>query len=64
MGVVSDLASLGFDVGKPVEVARGIDVLILTRDQKAGLLKRYLAETGIPLSDPIRAAATTYGVAL
>ncbi len=61
---MDDLRQLGFNVARPVEVAQGIGALVLTREQKAGLLRRYLAETGIPMNEAIRNAAGLYKEAL
>lgn len=61
---MADLSALGFDVARPVDVARGIGGLILSREQKAALLRRYLQETGIPLSEQVLSAADSYREAL
>ncbi len=43
-----------------VATARFIDGLVVTRRQKAGILREYLRNVGEELSEPIRTAADAY----
>lgn len=61
---VADLQFVGAPVEDPVGTARFIAGMILTRRQKAALLKEYLREKGISLTDEIRRAADPYADAL
>lgn len=60
MGAVADLQFFNAPVGDPVATARFIGGLILTRRQKAALLKDYLIEKGVVLDESIRAGAAAY----
>jgi hypothetical protein len=64
MSVQADLGFLGAPIANPVSTASFIGGLILTRRQKASLLKDYLAEIGQSLTDEIRRAADAYADAL
>jgi hypothetical protein len=57
---IADLRFVGAPVDDPVATARFIGGMILTKRQKAGLLKNYLSEKGVSLSSDIRAAADVY----
>lgn len=61
---VADLQFVGAPVEDPVGTARFIAGMILTRRQKAALLKEYLREKGLSLTDEIRRAADPYADAL
>lgn len=60
MGAIDDLRFVGAPVDDPVGIARFISGMILTKRQKAGLLKTYLSEKGLSLSADIRSAADQY----
>lgn len=64
MAALEDLAFIGAPTLDAVATARFIAGLVLTRRQKASLLKEYLAQRGIPLSDEVRAAADPFAEAL
>ncbi len=64
MAAVADLRFIGAPVEDAVATARFIAGLVLTRRQKASLLKEFLAERGFPLSDEVRAAADPFVEAL
>ena len=60
MASIADLRLLGAQVENPVATATFINGLIITRRQKAGVLRDYLTEVGIDLSDEVRNAASEY----
>lgn len=60
MGAIDDLRFVGASVDDSVGVARFISGMILTKRQKASLLKTYLSEKGVSLSVEIRSAADQY----
>lgn len=64
MGKVADLTYIGAPVDDPVRTAAFIGGMILTKRQKAALLKDYLGEKGISLSGDIRRAADAYAESL
>jgi len=64
VGKVADLAFVGADVDDPVRTAFFIGGMILTKRQKASLLKDYLLEKGLTLNAAIRRAADAYVEAL
>jgi hypothetical protein len=64
MGKVDDLLYIGAPVSDPVQTAAFIGGMILTKRQKAGLLKEYLQEKGLSLSAEIRKGADAYVEAL
>lgn len=64
MGAVADLSFIGAPTDDAVRTASYIGGLILTRRQKAALLKDYLAERGQALTPEIRRAADAYVEAL
>ena len=64
MGKRDDLSFMGAPVDNPVATAGFIGGLILTKRQKAALLKDYLTESGKALSDEVRRAADAYADAL
>lgn len=64
MGAVEDLRLIGAPVGDPVATARWIGGLIMTRRQKAALLREYLTELGLSLTTQVREAAEQYAEAL
>ncbi len=64
MAALEDLAFIGAPTQDSVATARFIAGLVLTRRQKASLLKEYLAQRGLPLSDEVRAAADPFAEAL
>lgn len=64
MGAVADLGFIGAPVDSPVQTAAFIGGMILTKRQKASLLKDYLGEKGVALSAEIRRAADAYADAL
>jgi hypothetical protein len=64
MGKVADLSYIGAPVDDPVRTAAFIGGMILTKRQKAALLKDYLSEKGVTLSAEIRRAADAYVEAL
>lgn len=64
MGAVADLTYIGAPVGDPVKTAAFIGGMILTKRQKAALLKDYLQEKGASLSADVRRAADQYAEAL
>jgi hypothetical protein len=57
---IADLRFVGAPVDDPVATARYIAGMILTKRQKANLLKTYLSEKGVSLSSEIRSAADQY----
>ena len=61
---LADLRFIGAPVEDPVATARFIAGQVLTRRQKAALLKEYLADTGRTLTPEIRAAADQFVEAL
>ncbi len=61
---LADLRFIGAPVEDPVATARFIAGQVLTRRQKAALLKEYLAETGGTLTPEVRAAADQFAEAL
>ena len=61
---LADLRFIGAPVDDPVATARFIAGQVLTRRQKAALLKEYLRETGRVLDEAIRAAADQFAEAL
>lgn len=64
MPKIDDLRFIGAPVDDPVQTARFIGGMILTKRQKAALLKDYLGEIGHAIDAPIRAAADAYVEAL
>lgn len=64
MGKVADLGYIGAPVDDPVGTARFIAGMILTKRQKAALLKDYLQEKGLILSPDVRRAADPFAEAL
>ncbi len=64
MAALADLRFIGAPVDDTVATTRFIAGLVLTRRQKATLLKEFLAERGVPLSDEVRAAADPFAEAL
>lgn len=64
MSVSADLSFIGAPVDDPRMTASFIGGMILTRRQKASLLKDYLRERGLALTDEIRRAADVYADAL
>lgn len=64
MGKIADLTYIGAPVDDPVKVAAFIGGMILTKRQKAALLKDYLGEKGVSLDAGIRRAADAYAEAL
>lgn len=64
MSKSSDLSFVGAPVDDPVRTAGFIGGMILTKRQKAILLKEYLAEKGQALTAEIRRAADNYVEAL
>lgn len=64
MPAIEDLRVIGAPVDDPVALARFIGGLILTRRQKAALLKDYLQQKGVALDASIRSAADQYVEAL
>lgn len=64
MAVIDDLRFVGAPVDDPVATAGFIAGMILTKRQKASLLKDYLAGKGVSLSVEIRRAADPYADAL
>lgn len=57
---VADLKFVGAPVDDPVGTAKFISGMILTKRQKAALLKTYLSEKGLSLSSDVRVAADAY----
>lgn len=64
MPKIDDLRFIGAPVDDPVQTARFIGGMILTKRQKAALLKDYLIEKGLGISTEIRHAADAYVEAL
>ena len=64
MGKVDDLKYIGAPVEDPLMTAAFIGGMVLTKRQKAGLLKDYLQEKSLVLNDAIRKAADAYADAL
>jgi len=64
MGAKEDLGFVGAPVADAVATARFIGGMILTKRQKAALLKDYLQQVGKPLTDEVRRAADAYSEAL
>ncbi len=64
MPVLEDLKFVGAPVADPIKTAAFIGGMILTRRQKASLLKDYLSAQGVSLSAAIRQAADSYADAL
>lgn len=64
MPIVDDLRYLGAPVHDAVRTAAFIAGMILTKRQKANLLKDYLAQRKLPMTAAIRTAADPYGDAL
>ena len=64
MAALEDLRFIGAPTEDAVATTRFIAGLVLTRRQKAALLKEYLAQRGIPLGDEVRAAADPFVEAL
>jgi len=64
MSKVDDLSFIGAPVDNAVSTAGFIGGMILTKRQKAGLLKDYLGEKGLSLTAEIRRAADAYAEAL
>ena len=57
---LEDLRFVGAPVDDPVATARFIAGMVLTKRQKAALLKTYLSEKGAALSSDVRSAADQY----
>jgi len=64
MSKVDDLSYLGAPVDDAVKTAAFIGGMILTKRQKASLLKDYLIEKGLALDASVRRAADAYSEAL
>ena len=64
MGKVADLGFVGAPVDNAAMTAAFIGGMILTKRQKAALLKDYLGEKGLSLTPEIRRAADAYVEAL
>jgi hypothetical protein len=64
MSKIDDLRFVGAPVDNPVGTAAFIGGMVLTKRQKASLLKDYLIEKGVSLSAEIRRAADAYVEAL
>jgi hypothetical protein len=64
VGKKDDLRFIGAPVDDPVRTAAFIGGMILTKRQKAALLKDYLLEVGRSLDAEIRRAAEAYAEAL
>jgi hypothetical protein len=64
MGKVDDLLYIGAPVHDPVQTAAFIGGMILTKRQKAALLKDYLTEKELMLTPEIRKGADAYVEAL
>lgn len=64
MPVLDDLGFVGAPVSDPVRTAAFIGGMILTKRQKASLLKDYLTAQGVSLSAEIRRSADAYADAL
>lgn len=64
MATIDDLRFIGAPVDDPRATAQFIGGMILTRRQKAALLKEYLREKGLVISTEIRRAADAYVEAL
>lgn len=64
MPAIQDLEFIGAPVADPVQTAAFIGGMILTRRQKAALLKDYLTQKGAALTDEVRKAADAYADAL
>lgn len=60
MGKIADLQFVGAPVDSPAMTASFIGGMILTKRQKAGLLKDYLQEKGLSLTAEIRKGADAY----
>lgn len=60
MGAKADLAFVGAPVNDPVAVARFIGGMVLTRRQMASLLRRFLEDSGLALTEEVRRAAEAY----
>ena len=64
MSKTDDLEFVGAPVTDAVRTAAFIGGMVLTKRQKAALLKDYLSERGVQLSAEIRRAADSYVEAL
>lgn len=64
MPVLDDLKYVGAPIDDPVRTAAFIGGMILTKRQKASLLKDYLSAKGASLSQDVRKAADSYADAL
>ena len=64
MGKIADLQYIGAPVEDPVRTAAFIGGMILTKRQKAALLKDYLGEKRVSIDAAIRGAADAYVEAL
>lgn len=64
MGKIADLNYIGAPIDDPVRTAAFIGGMILTKRQKAALLKDYLLEKGASIDAGIRRAADSYVEAL
>lgn len=64
MPVLDDLKYVGAPIDDPVSTAAFIGGMILTKRQKASLLKDYLSARGASLSSDVRRAADSYADAL
>ena len=60
MSAVADLAFIGAPVDDPVKTASFIGGMILTRRQKASLLKEYLSEKNLEITPEIKGGAQAY----
>lgn len=64
MPVLDDLRFVGAPVDDAIRTAAFIGGMILTKHQKASLLKDYLSAKGLSLSNDVRRAADAYADAL
>lgn len=64
MSAVDDLRFVGAPVDDPVRTATFISGMVLTKRQKAVLLKDYLQAQGLSLTADIRKAADLFAEAL
>lgn len=64
MPKIDDLRFIGAPVESPTSTAAFIGGMVLTKRQKAALLKDYLSEKGVSLDAGIRRAADAYAEAL
>ena len=64
MGAREDLGHVGAPIDDAVRTAAFIGGMILTKRQKAALLRDYLAQSGKSLNEDVRRAADVYADAL